>query len=94
MGENPQLRGHWLGRLPAIDADIAAVAVKLQSATAAPSAPKVAAAIREALGRPQSRAVTRKHTSPAHLRRGQPLEIGVAVEGKTRVRDAAYRHVN
>ena len=24
VGENPQLRGHWLDRLPAIDADIAA----------------------------------------------------------------------
>ena len=34
VGEEPQLRGDWLNRLPAIDKDIAAVAQKLQDQNA------------------------------------------------------------
>src|SRR6185369_15497714 len=30
VGENPQLRGHWLDRLPAIDADIAGISKRLE----------------------------------------------------------------
>lgn len=94
VGENPQLRGHWLDRLPAMDADIAAVAGKLQSANANAPAPDVAAAIREALGRPRSRQAACRHTPPARFRRGQPLEITVAAEGKPASVVLHYRRVN
>jgi hypothetical protein len=49
VGENPQLRGHWLARLPAIDADIAAVAAKVQGTPAGDTVAQVSAATREAL---------------------------------------------
>src|SRR5262249_60664941 len=75
VGENPQLRGHWLDRLPAMDADIAAIAAKLESAAPGASEPKVAAAIREALGHPQARALDCKHAQPARFRRGQPIHL-------------------
>src|SRR5262249_18834381 len=45
VGENPQLGGHWLDRLPAMDADIAAVAAKLEGAATSVSDPKVNSAI-------------------------------------------------
>jgi len=52
VGELPWLRGHWLDRLPAIDADIALLEKRLGSAK--PSGdPKVKAAIAQAMGRPQ-----------------------------------------
>jgi hypothetical protein len=94
VGENPQLRGHWLDRLPAMDADIAAIALKLESATAGTSEPKAAAAVREALGRPQPRALDCKHAQPARFRKGQPMELSLAVDGKPSSVLLYYRHVN
>jgi hypothetical protein len=94
VGENPQLRGHWLDRLPAMDADIAAIAAKLETAASGASDPKVAAAIREALGHPQMRTVACKHTPPARFRRGQALELSLAVERKPSSVLLHYRHVN
>jgi hypothetical protein len=94
VGENPQLRGHWLDRLPAIDKDIEAVSAKLPSATAETSPPHVAAAIREALGRPTARTVASRHTPAAKFKRGQPLEITIAVEGKPALALLHYRRVN
>jgi hypothetical protein len=94
VGENPQLRGHWLDRLPAMDADIAAIAAKLEGAKAGASEPKVAAAIREALGHPRARAADGKHTQPARFRRGESVQISLAVEGKPSSVRLYYRHVN
>jgi hypothetical protein len=94
VGENPQLRGHWLDRLPAMDADIATIAAKLESAADGASQPKVAAAIRDALGHPQARALDCKHAQPARFRRGQPIQLSLAVEGKPSSVVLYYRHVN
>ena len=52
VGELPWLRGHWLDRLPAIDADIALLEKRLAAANGTGD-PKVKAAIAEASGRPQ-----------------------------------------
>jgi hypothetical protein len=94
VGEHPQLRGHWLDRLPAIDADIAAVAAKLQSTPPGDTPPNVSAAIRESLAKPHSRLVMCRHTPPPRFRPGQPLEIKVAVEGKPESVLLYYRRVN
>jgi hypothetical protein len=94
VGEHPQLRGHWLDRLPAIDADIAAVAAKLQSTPPGDTPPNVSAAIHEALGKPHSRTVVCRHTPPPRFRPGQPLEIKAAVEGKPESVLLYYRRVN
>src|SRR5207245_8920446 len=58
VGEHPQLRGHWLDRLPAIDADIAAIAAlpPRDRQKAVPSA------IKEALSRPRRTAFPCHHT--------------------------------
>jgi hypothetical protein len=82
VGENPQLRGHWLDRLPAIDADIAAVETKLaQAKTGAPAA-NVQAAIREALARPRRVVPACRHTAPARFRPGQPLELAISPKSR------------
>jgi hypothetical protein len=88
VGEHPWLRGHWLDRLPAIDADIAAMEKLLASATATG---KNAALIAEALGRPQRATLPVRHRPPARFERSRPVTL-------TAECDAAgvlyYRHVN
>jgi hypothetical protein len=92
FGELPWLRGHWLDRLPAIDADIARIEKGLASAKASAD-PKVRAAIAEALGRPQRLSAPVQHMPPARFQPKQPLAISIAVPGKADVR-LWYRHVN
>ncbi|MEO8368287.1 MAG: hypothetical protein ABI806_03740 [Candidatus Solibacter sp.] len=94
VGENPQLRGHWLDRLPAIDADIALVAAKLDQAKAVPSAPNVHRAIQAALARPRRTTPACKHTAPASFRPGQPLEIALLTGKAAASVRLHYRHVN
>jgi len=94
VGENPQLRGHWLDRLPAMDADIAAVVAKLEQSKAGQPAPRVQAAIREALGRPRRAAVFCRHTPPPRFRPGQPLAIELSPEKPISAVRMFYRHVN
>jgi hypothetical protein len=92
FGELPWLRGHWLDRLPAIDADIALIEKRLESAKASDD-PKVKAAIAEALGRPQRLSAPVRHMPPAHFQPKQPLVISIAIPGNANVR-LWYRHVN
>jgi len=68
VGEQPQLRGHWLDRLPAMDADIAAVEKKLDQAKPVQQQSRVAAAIQEALGRPRRAPVACRHAPPQRFR--------------------------
>ena len=92
VGEHPWLRGHWLDRLPAIDADIALLEKRLDSAKSADD-PKVKAAIAEALGRPQRASAAMRHDPPARFRPKQPLPLtltGPALAGA----QLYYRHVN
>jgi len=77
VGENPQLRGHWTDRLPAIDADIALVAKQLESAK--PSERSHDSAIQAVLGRPKRTPVNCSHTPAASFRIGQPLTIELEV---------------
>ncbi len=77
MGELRQLRGHWADRLADIDADIAAIALKLDSAKPASAGGPAAHAIAEALGRPQRPSLSGRHTPPCHLPARTCLASGV-----------------
>jgi hypothetical protein len=92
FGELPWLRGHWLDRLTAIDADIALIEKRLASAKADDDA-KVKAAIAEALGRPHRFSVPLRHTSPARFRPKQELALSFAGAPITRA-TLWYRRVN
>jgi hypothetical protein len=94
VGERPHLRGHWLDRLPSMDADIARMARKLDEAKLVAARPEVSEAIREALGRPQRATPACEHAPPARFRPGQPLHLELNV-AKTLARVRLhYRHVN
>jgi TAT (twin-arginine translocation) pathway signal sequence len=85
VGETRVLRGHWADRLADIDADMTALAAKLDSAKPALSSVEgpaeagrpIARAIAAALGQPQRPAVAGRHTPPATYQVGQavPLEF-------------------
>lgn len=94
VGEHPQLRGHWLDRLPAIDSDIAGMAKKLDGAKAAEPDPRVRMAIAEALGRPSRAALACRHTPPAKFSPGQPLEIELLMDKPAVAVRLFYRHVD
>jgi hypothetical protein len=94
VGELPHLRGHWLDRLPAMDADIGLMTRKLDEAKAGPSRPEVADAIKDALGRPQRVTVACKHTPPARFRPGQPLNLELTLGTAASSVRVYYRHVN
>ena len=94
VGEARQLRGHWADRLADIDADIAAIAAKLDSAQPAQAGGPTAHAIAEALGRPQRPAVAARHTPPARFLPGRPLTLQFAAETVYASVQLHYRRVN
>jgi hypothetical protein len=94
IGELPQLRGHWLDRLPAIDTDVAAMAAKLEQAGKTESTARAAAAIQQALGRPVRAALPCHHTAPARFHAGQPLPVELSVDKKLASVRLYYRHVD
>jgi len=92
VGELPWLRGHWLDRLPAIDADIALLEKRLPSATITNN-PTVKAAIAEAMGRPQRTPAAMNHNPADRFRRRQALALELTSPVLASVR-LYYRHVN
>ena len=98
VGELPQLRGHWLDRLPAIDADIAALQKKLEQTTTNPadakSSKRIERCIQECLGKPHRATVAAHHTPPSSFHAGQPLELELALQDAPRSVQLYYRHVN
>ena len=93
FGAERQLRGHWLDRLPAMDADIAALSAKLDQAKPGPPDDRVALAIQAAVGRPHRQSLALRHTPAARFRPGQPLEIELAAERSFASVVLYYRHV-
>jgi hypothetical protein len=87
-------RGQWIDRLPAIDADIAALDERLANAGASTD-PRVDAAIAAALGHPRRAPVACKHNPPSRYQPNRPIELSLSVS-----RPALswarlyYRHVN
>ena len=92
VGELAWLRGHWLDRLPAIDADIELLEKRLESARTSDD-PKVKAAIAAATGRPQRPSAALGHRVPARFQRGQPLALELTGP-PLRLARVHYRHVN
>jgi hypothetical protein len=97
FGPLPHQRGHWLDRLSAIDADIAAMERQLKEVRPRTlQTERVRAAIAQVLGRPRRPAPVCRHTPPASFVPGKPLEVALAVQepaSPTSVR-IHYRHVN
>lgn len=94
VGELPQLRGHWLDRLPAIDDDIAALEKKLQQAEKSSEQPHIRGCIQEVLGRPRRPIVSAQHVPPATFRPGQSLNLELTLEKSLKTVRVYYRHVN
>jgi hypothetical protein len=93
IGEEPQQRGHWLDRLPAIDKDIVAVESKLVSAKSSKH-PMVSAAIAEAIGRPANNLVAAHHSEPKSFQAGRPLDLQLRLEQPAQAVHMHYRHVD
>jgi hypothetical protein len=96
VGENPQLRGHWLDRLPAMEADIAIMDGKrgLAKADDVP-ADRVQAAIKTILARPLRRSLSCRHQAAERFHPGQPLDVELSVLKGSKPFSARlyYRHV-
>jgi hypothetical protein len=96
-GELPHLRGHWLDRLPAMDADIADMSKKLDAANPATErTERVRLAVAEVLGRPQRVSLPVRHTPPGRFHPGQALAIELAIDKPASPVSAHlhYRRVN
>jgi hypothetical protein len=92
-GREAQLRGHWLDRLPDIDADIAEME-KAPPPTATVSGDLALGAIMARTPRPSTPA---QHTPPSRFQPGAPLEIEFAAFALAQEGRSArlwYRHVN
>lgn len=94
VGEQHHLRGHWADRLVEIDADIAAIGAKLDSAKTSLADGPIAHAIAEALGRPHRRVVAGRHTPPARFQPGSPLALAFAADKAYASVQLHYRRVN
>ena len=95
FGLEKQLRGYWNDRLPAIDADIAAMEGKLKE----PSKPqadvdpqKVAAAIAAVLEPPKRPVFKVTHRAPANFKPGEPITIDL--QSSAASAHLHYRRVN
>ena len=94
VGELPQLHGHWLDRLPAIDKDIDALAVQLAQAKSGEPEPQVRAAIHEAIGRPSRNPIAARHTPPPRFHPGHALDLELSMDKPAISVHLFYRHVN
>lgn len=94
VGEHPQLRGHWMDRIAAMDADIQTLQAKLGEAKPESPDQRMAAAIANALGRPKRTAIACRHTPPANFSPGQPLNLALSTAARCSWVKLYYRHVN
>lgn len=94
VGELRQLRGHWMDRLPAMDADILEVVRKLEGAMPADNAPLAAKAIAQATGRPHRAPAPCQHSPTAAFQAGHPLGIAMTSAARMEWVRMHFRHVN
>jgi hypothetical protein len=92
VGEHPWLRGHWLDRLPAIDADIADMAAKLAAAPAANG--NAAKTIAQVLSKPGPLEMACRHRPRASFT--PKLALALEIEPVKKIASARlqYRHVS
>ena len=104
-GPPAHMRGNWLDRLPAIDADIAFMEARLsQTATNASAGrgmdqEKLQRAVREVFSPPSRPSIPCRHIPPSHFQPGRPQAIELQVErGGMHLEPSSvrlnYRHVN
>ncbi len=96
VGEDSVIRGHWLDRLPAMDADIDLMKEKLGRTHigAVNQTDNVRSAIKEAVGHPKRDVPASYHVQPEHFRAGEPLDLEFSVENTVSSVRLYYRHVN
>jgi hypothetical protein len=94
IGELPQLHGHWLDRLPAIDRDIKALTKKLETTKPTQFSTSVASIIQKVLSRNERSDMLCSHTPPNHFVAGKPLAIDLTVAFPATAVKLYYRHVN
>ena len=94
VGETRQLRGHWADRLPDIDADIAELAAKLESAKPMVKGGPVTHAIAEALGKPQRPKVSARHALVPTFQSGNAFAVELTAEKDYASVRLYYRHVD
>lgn len=95
LGEEPQLRGHWADRLPAIDKDIAALASMLDAAAGeASSGQKATAAIKVVLTRTKRTRINAQHDVPTRFVEGVALTLRLGVPAVITGVLLHYRHVD
>jgi len=97
IGPLPHQRGHWLDRLPAMDADIAALRRQLESAPAQP--PHAAGnpqQMHELLSDARDTSLTPRHHSPERFVPNEPLSLTAVLDHSAQLLSARllYRHVN
>jgi hypothetical protein len=97
-GTSPHLRGHWLDRLPEIDADIADMERRLAPAPASAggSPARIGQAIREVLALPRQPTVSCYHAPPERFKPGQelPIELAILMGNRPSSVQLHYRRVN
>jgi hypothetical protein len=98
FGTDPHQRGNWLGRLPAIDDDIADMKKRLETAAAATEREKQSSiSLRDLMAFTRRESIAMEHTPPGSFVPGQPLEITVSIPqraARSLVINLYYRHVN
>jgi hypothetical protein len=94
VGELPQLRGHWLDRLPAIDKEIDAIGRKLEAIKPAQSSARVDGLIKKVLGQADRLALSAQHVAAKRFVPGKPLEIELEVRAPLASAKLYYRRVN
>ena len=94
FGEQGWLRGQWLDRLPAIDKDIAALSAKLAKDSPRDASPKIAAAIKTALGKSPRFESGVHHEPPYHFKRGEVFRLVVTAPEEVSEITLHYRRVN
>ena len=100
FGPNSVLRGHWAGRLEAIDKDLADMEAQSKKEPAASD--QSAATLAEALAKPGFGAKPRQsrprcqHAPPATFRPGRSIPLKISVEAGFKLASAVlhYRHVD
>jgi hypothetical protein len=83
-GPNANMRGHWIDRLPGIDADLADMEKRLTEATGTggPGVDPaiVQRAVNTVLGRPQRPSLAARHTPAKRFDPGKPLDIVLSLD--------------
>jgi hypothetical protein len=94
VGEEPQQRGSWADRLPAMDKDIAVLSQRLEAAPAGSPQLRVTVAVQEVLGRPHRWMPDVRHEPLKQFRAGEPLEIELSTTQPNITVRLYYRHVD